>query len=76
MRLEMHTPDGSVIVESNLVTQFYPDFEIGGELTTIETVSATGGTFSVKVKYSFTQVTGALDTAWRVDEKKAEGSAL
>ncbi|HHT3479567.1 TPA: hypothetical protein ACTYHK_001660 [Citrobacter koseri] len=31
MKLKMHTPDGSVIVESNLVTQFYPDFESGGE---------------------------------------------
>lgn len=34
MKLKMHTPDGSVIVESNLVTQFYPDFESGGEMTT------------------------------------------
>ncbi|EDW5780598.1 hypothetical protein CFJ47_004836 [Salmonella enterica] len=76
MKLKMHTPDGSVIVESNLVTQFYPCFESGGELTTIETVSATGETFSVKVKHSFTPVTGALATAWRVDEKKAEGAAL
>ncbi len=56
MKLKMHTPDGSVIVESNLVTQFYPDFESGGEMTTIETVSATGETFSVKVKHSLMQV--------------------
>ena len=35
MKLKMHTPDGSVIVESNLVTQFYPDFESGGELISI-----------------------------------------
>ena len=75
MKLKMHTPAGSVIVKSNLVTQFYPDFESGGELTTIETVSATGETFSVKVKHSFMQVTGALATAWSVDEKKAEGAA-
>lgn len=75
MRLEMHTLDGSVIVESNLVTQFYPDFESGGELTTIETVSATGETFSVKVKHSFLQVTSALATAWSIDEKKTEGAA-
>ena len=75
MKLKMHTPDGSVIVESNLVTQFYPDFESGGEMTTIETVSATGETFSVKVKHSLMQVTGALATAWSVDEKKAEGAA-
>ncbi|WP_200780285.1 MULTISPECIES: hypothetical protein [Enterobacteriaceae] len=71
MRLKMNTPDGSVIVESNLVSQFYPDFESGGELTTIETVSPDGKTFSVKVKHSFHQVTHALATAWHVDEKKA-----
>lgn len=75
MKLKMHTPDGPVIVESNLVTQFHPDFDSGSELTTIETVSATGETFSVKVKHSFVQVTSALATAWRVDEKKAEGAA-
>ncbi|MDT7240149.1 hypothetical protein [Citrobacter freundii] len=75
MKLKMHTPDGSVIVESNLVTQFYPDHESGGELTTIETVSAAGESLSVKVKHSFHQVTHALATAWRVDEKKAEGPA-
>lgn len=71
MRLQMNTPGGSVIVESNLVSQFYPDFESGGELTTIETVSSDEKTFSVKVKHSFHQVTHALATAWRVDEKKA-----
>jgi len=76
MKLKMYTPDGSVIVESNLVSQFYPDHESGGELTTIETVSATGEGFSVKVKHSFHQVTHALATGWRVDEKKAEGAAL
>lgn len=75
MKLKMHTPDGSVIVESNLVTQFYPDFESGGELTTIETVSTAGESLSVKVKHSFHQVTHALTTAWRVDVKKAEGVA-
>ncbi|EAC0780277.1 hypothetical protein R950_002606 [Salmonella enterica subsp. enterica] len=75
MKLKMHTPDGSMIVESNLVAQFYPDFESGGELTTIETVSADGKTLSVKVKHSFHQVAHALATAWRVDEKKAEGAA-
>ncbi len=75
MRLKMYTPDGSVIVESNLVTQFYPDFESGGELTTIETVSSTGEKFVVKVKHSFHQVTHALATAWSVDEKKTEGLA-
>ncbi|EFQ3585070.1 hypothetical protein HZX51_004470 [Salmonella enterica subsp. enterica serovar Stanley] len=75
MRLKMYTPDDSVIIESNLVTQFYPDHESGGELTVIETISATGETFSVKVKHSFFQVTSALATAWSIDEKKAEGAA-
>jgi hypothetical protein len=75
MRLKMNTADDSVIVETNLVTQFYPDHESGGELTTIETVSATGETFSVKVKHSFYHVTHALATAWSVDEKKTEGAA-
>lgn len=75
MKLKMHTPDGSVIVESNLVTQFYPDHSSGGELTTIETISSTGETLTVKVKHSFHQVTSALATAWSVDEKKVEGAA-
>lgn len=75
MKLEMYTLDGSVIVDSNLVTQFYPDYKSGGELTVIETISATGETFTVMVKHSFLQVTSALATAWSVDEKKAEGAA-
>ncbi len=75
MKLKMYTPDGSVIVESNLVAQFYPDTESGGELTTIETVSSTGEKFFVKVKHSFHQVTHALATAWGIDEKKAEGAS-
>lgn len=75
MKLKMYTPDGSVIVETNLVTQFYPDFESGGELTTIDTISSTGEAFSVKVKHSFHQVTHAIATAWSVDEKKAMGAA-
>ncbi|EAX8243479.1 hypothetical protein BKN67_22970 [Salmonella enterica] len=75
MRLKVYTPDDSVIIESNLVTQFYPDHESGGELTVIETISATGETFSVKVKHLFLQVTSALATAWSIDEKKAEGAA-
>ncbi|EHG2549552.1 hypothetical protein J4107_004460 [Salmonella enterica] len=75
MRLKMYTPDDSVIIESNLVTQFYPDHESGGELTVIENISATGETFTVRVKHSFLQVTSALATAWSVDEKKAEGAA-
>ncbi|EEF8439348.1 hypothetical protein KCI04_002479 [Salmonella enterica] len=74
MKLKMNTPTGSVIVESNLVTQFYPDNESGGELTTIETISSAGEIFFVNVKHSFHQVTSALATAWKVDEKKAEGA--
>lgn len=75
MKLKMFTPDGSVIVDSNLVTQFYPDHASGGELTTIESLASTGENFPVKVKHSFHQVTQALATAWSVDEKKAEGAA-
>lgn len=74
MKLKMNTNDGPVIVETNLVTQFFPDHASGGELTTIETISATGETLSVKVKHSFHEVTHALTTAWSVDEKKAEGA--
>lgn len=72
MKLKMQTPNGHAIVETNLVTQFYPDTSSNNELTTIETISATGETFSVKVKHSFHQVTQALATAWAVDEKKTE----
>lgn len=75
MKLRMDTLDGAVIVESDLVTQFYPDFESGGELTTIEMVLANGDTFSVKVKHSFLQVTSALATGWSIDENKEEGDA-
>ncbi|ECA4082700.1 hypothetical protein EKH48_19015 [Salmonella enterica subsp. enterica serovar Texas] len=75
MKLKMNTSDDSVIVESNLVTQFYQDCKSGGELTVIETISVTGETSTVRVKHSFLQVTSALATAWSVDEKKAEGAA-
>lgn len=74
MKLKMYTPDGHVIVDSNLVTQFYPDFESGGELTTIEEASPTGEKRFVKVKHHFHQVTQALATAWSVDEKKVEAT--
>lgn len=75
MKLKMHTPGGSVIVESNLVTQFYADFESGGELTTIETVSDTGEAIIVKVNHSILQVTSALATAWSADKEKEAGAA-
>lgn len=76
MRLKMNTADGHVIVESNLVTQFYPDASSGNEMTTIETVVPDGDRVSVQVKHSFYQVTQALATAWSVDEKKALGEAV
>lgn len=71
MRLKMNTPDGSVIVETNLVSQFYPDNTSGGELTTIETISATGEKYSVSVSHPLHQVAHALSTAWSIEEKKA-----
>lgn len=33
MKLKMQTISGPVIIDSNEVTQFYPDHESGGELT-------------------------------------------
>lgn len=74
MKLKMHTPAGSVILETNDVAQFYPDVASGGELTTIELVSPAGDHGNVAVKHSFHQVAGALATAWKMDEDK-EGAA-
>jgi hypothetical protein len=74
MKLKMYTPDGYVIVDSSLVMQFYPDYESGGELTSIETVSDTGEAIIVRVKHSFHQVTQALVRAWSIDEKKEEAA--
>lgn len=71
MKLKMYTLAGPVIVETNLVSQFYPDHSSGGELTTIETISATGEILKLMVKHSFHDVTNALATAWSIDEKKA-----
>lgn len=36
MKLKMQTISGPVIIDSNEVTQFYPDHESGGELTAVE----------------------------------------
>ncbi|EPR5073778.1 TPA: hypothetical protein OUG18_000091 [Klebsiella pneumoniae] len=71
MKLKMYTQTGSVIIDTNDVSQFYPDRESGGELTTIELISPAGMHGKVLVKHSFHQVTGALATAWKVDEDKA-----
>ncbi|VTP12625.1 hypothetical protein PUATCC27989T_00437 [Phytobacter ursingii] len=71
MKLKMHTPTGSVIIDTNDVSQFYPDFESGGELTTIEMINPAGEHAKVQVKHSFHQVSGALVTAWDVDKEKA-----
>lgn len=71
MKLKMYTPTGSVIIETNDVTQFYPDAKSGGELTTIEMISSGGEHARVSVKHGFHQVTGALATAWKIDEAKA-----
>ena len=67
----MYTLSGSVTVETNDVTQFYPDAKSGGELTTIEMISSVGEHAKVQVKHGFHQVAGALATAWKMDEDKA-----
>lgn len=36
MKRKMQTISGPVIIDSNEVTQFYPDHESGGELTAVE----------------------------------------
>ncbi|PTA90977.1 hypothetical protein C9415_21665 [Kluyvera sp. Nf5] len=74
MKLKMYTPTGSVIIDTNDVSQFYPDFESGGELTTIEMINPVGEHAKVQVKHSFYQVTSALATAWDIDKRK-EGAA-
>lgn len=73
MKFKMYMLDGLVIVESNLVMQFYFDFDSGGELIIIEMVLLIGEIFLVKVKYLFMQVIGVLVIVWSVDEKKVEG---
>lgn len=39
MKLEMYTLDGSVIVDSNLVTQFYPDYKSGERMALTRAVN-------------------------------------
>lgn len=74
MKLKMYTPTGSVIIDTNDVSQFYPDHESGGELTTIEMINPAGEHAKVLVKHGFYQVTSALATAWDIDKRK-EGAA-
>ena len=74
MKLKMCTPTGSVIIDTNDVSQFYPDHESSGELTTIEMINPAGEHAKVQVKHSFHQVTSALATAWDIDKRK-EGAA-
>lgn len=69
MKLKMFTLDGSVIIETNAVTQFSPDQVHGGNYTKIETVNADGTFSEAVVKHDFYQVTQALATAWSMDEK-------
>ncbi|MBI0437132.1 hypothetical protein [Dickeya dianthicola] len=72
MKLKMYTATGSVIIDTSEVSQFYPDHESGGELTTIEMINPAGEHAKVQVKHGFCQVTSALATAWDIDKKKAE----
>lgn len=74
MKLKMYTPTGSVIIDTNDVSQFYPDHESGGELTTLEMINPAGEHAKVQVKHSFHQVTSALAIAWDIDKCK-EGAA-
>lgn len=69
MKLKMFTLDGSVIIDTNAVTQFSPNAEHGGNFTKVETLNAQGETSAVIVKHDFYQVTKALATAWSMDEK-------
>lgn len=74
MKLKMFTPTGSVIIDTNDVSQFYPDPESSGELTTIEMINPINDHAKVQVKHGFYQVTSALATAWDID-KRNEGAA-
>lgn len=65
MKLKMQTISGPVIIDSNEVTQFYPDHESGGELTAVEYLTD-GGRCTTRVRHSFYQVAEALASAWHV----------
>ncbi|WP_033749703.1 hypothetical protein [Pantoea sp. NGS-ED-1003] len=69
MKLKMFTLDGSVIIDTNTVTQFSPDAEHGGNFTKVETLNDSGETSEFIVKHDFYQVTQALANAWSMEEK-------
>jgi len=69
MKLKMFTLDGSVIIDTNAVTQFSPDAEHGGIFTKVETINAQGETSAIIVKHDFYQVSQALANAWSMEEK-------
>ena len=72
MKLKMQTISGPVIIDSNEVTQFYPDHESGGELTAVEYL-ADGGRITARVRPSFYQLGPALAGAWRADDASKSG---
>ncbi|EPE0225105.1 hypothetical protein ACSFS0_004547 [Escherichia coli] len=72
MKRKMQTISGPVIIDSNEVTQFYPDHESGGELTAVEYL-ADGGRITARVRHSFYQVAAALAGAWRADDVSKSG---
>jgi len=71
MKLKMFTLDGSVIIDTNSITQFSPDVEHGGNFTKIETLNAQGKAAEVVVKHDFYQVSQALANAWAIDEGRS-----
>lgn len=71
MKLKMFTLDGSVIIDTNDVTQFSPSAEHGGNFTKVETLNVQGETSAVIVKHDFYQVTQALANAWAIDEGRS-----
>jgi len=71
MKLKMFTLDGSLIIDTNTVTQFSPDAEHGGNFTKVQTLNASGETSEVIVKHDFYQETQALANAWAIDEGRS-----
>lgn len=71
MKLKMFTLDGSVIIDTNAVTQFSPNADHGGNFIKVETLNAQGETSAVIVKHDFYQVTQALARAWAIDEGRS-----
>jgi len=69
MKLKMFTLDGSVIIDTNAVTQFSPAAGHDGNFTKVETLNAQGETSAFIVKHDFYQVSQALANAWSMEEK-------